>query len=97
MMDNLKLEMIEAKAGAMADMGHAGAHSPPVLVRLAEDALELAAVTDEERDELACLLTGYDFEDWAVRPVRSPMKYYSIKDADRLIAAGYRKVVNNGT
>lgn len=61
----------------------------------AEDALaELmpATVSDEERDELACLLTGYEWEDWAVRDRRSPVKYYSIKDADRLIAAGYRKI-----
>lgn len=52
----------------------------------------MPAVTEQDRDELACLLTGYEFEDWAIRPVRSPVKYYSIKDADRLIAAGYRKV-----
>lgn len=58
----------------------------------AEKALELPAVTDAERDELACLLTGYSKEDWSSRSDRSPVKYYSLKDADRLLAAGYRKV-----
>lgn len=51
-----------------------------------------ATVSDEERDDLACLLTGYTREEWGGRAPRSPVKYYSIKDADRLIAAGYRKV-----
>lgn len=60
----------------------------------AEKALELPAVTDQERAELACLLTEYDFEDWSGRSDRSPVKYYSLKDADRLLAAGYRKVTN---
>ncbi len=58
----------------------------------AEKALELPAVTDQERAELACLLTEYDFEDWVARLPRSPVKYYSLKDADKLLAAGYRKV-----
>jgi hypothetical protein len=61
----------------------------------AEEALtELlpATVSDEERNELACLLTGYTREKWDARSPRSPVKYYSLQDADRLFAAGYRKL-----
>jgi hypothetical protein len=52
----------------------------------------MPAVTEEDRNELACLLTEYSREDWDGRSERSPVKYYSLKDADRLLAAGYRKV-----
>jgi hypothetical protein len=49
-------------------------------------------VTEEDRDELARLLSGYSKEVWDKRSDRSPVKYYSRQSADRLIAAGYRKL-----
>ena len=52
--------------------------------------------TEEERDELAELLatTEYPHLDppWKERGDRSPVKYYSRKKADAVIAAGYRKI-----
>lgn len=41
-MDKLKLEMIEDKAGTIMDMGYSESYSPPVVVSLAEETLELA-------------------------------------------------------
>lgn len=42
-MDNVKLELIEAKAGTIVDMGFSDSYSPPVVVRLAEETLELCS------------------------------------------------------
>lgn len=42
-MDNVKLELIEAKAGTIVDMGIRDSYSPPVVVRLAEETLELCS------------------------------------------------------
>jgi len=53
----------------------------------------LPTVTDAERDELARLIANVEHHNWAARSARSPVKYFALKDADRLIAAGYRKVV----
>lgn len=41
-MDSVRLEMIEAKAGSIVDMGYSDSYSPPVVVMLAEDTLALA-------------------------------------------------------
>lgn len=49
----------------------------------------------DERDELAELIASAEYPNmnppWAERKDRSPVKYYSRKYADVLIAAGYRK------
>lgn len=60
----------------------------------AENALTemLPAVTDEEREEFARLIANVEYDDWIKRLPRSPVKYFALKDADRLIALGYRKV-----
>ena len=42
-LDKVKLEMIEAKAGSIVDRGYSDSYSPPVVVRLAEETLELSA------------------------------------------------------
>jgi hypothetical protein len=48
-------------------------------------------VTEDERNELARLIANVGYDDWYARSPRSPVKYYALKDADRLFAAGYRK------
>lgn len=52
--------------------------------------------TEAERDELAELLANEEYPNlspaWKDRADRSPVKYYSRKRADALIAAGYRKI-----
>jgi hypothetical protein len=52
--------------------------------------------TEDERNELGRLIADLEVDDWNARLPRSPFKYFSLKDADRLLAAGYRKVVNDG-
>lgn len=52
----------------------------------------MAADTEQDRDELARILTKDDHVHWAARLPRSPIKYFALQDADRLLKAGYRKV-----
>lgn len=70
-MDKVKLEMIEAKAGAILDIGMANAYSPYVLLVLAEEALELAAEVRrlEGRLQAVCdVLSDADAFDGVVDP-----------------------------
>jgi len=60
-----------------------------------EDTLNelLPDITEEDRDEFARLIADKEPDNWAARLPRSPVKYFARKDADRLIALGYRKVI----
>lgn len=52
----------------------------------------MPAVTEQDRDELARLLAKVEPVDWEARSPRSPVKYFALQDADRLLKAGYRKM-----
>lgn len=52
----------------------------------------MPALTEQDRDELARLIAKVDPADWEARSPRSPVKYFALQDADRLLEAGYRKV-----
>lgn len=52
-------------------------------------------MSDKERDELAEIIANAEYPNmeppWCERKDRSPVKWYSRKYADKILAAGYRK------